>query len=220
MKFMDLVNALEVNGFFDQVGKNNIALAKQEILSSQFLFPEAVKRNHFADAEDLAEQGVLEFIAEMSPELARRGVHIPVVSVPLRPARERNPKTGEIVEVARSKLSVDDSIPDPSGTTYLRPVRGELPESGEYYRVAIGTRTRGIWNSQLSPEQCWEAGMCHTFILINQLLQDAGAQERIYGLYGGNDGQAVFLTPAQFDLIRGCEDIEETERPWEPYVVI
>jgi hypothetical protein len=218
MKFMDLVNALEANGFFDPVEKNNIALVKQEVMTSRFLFPEAVKRSHFADAEDLAEQGVLEFIAELAPELARRGVHIPVVSAPLRPARERNPKTGEIVEVARSKLSVDDSIPDPAGTAYLRPVREECPQSGEYYRVVIGKHTQEIWNNEYI-EQSWEASMSHTLILINQLLRDAGAEEQIYGLCAGNDGHAVFLTPVQFNLIRECEDVDDWEKPWEAYVI-
>jgi hypothetical protein len=218
MKFVDLANALEANGFFDRVEKSETAPVKQEMMSSRFLFPEGVKRSHFADAEDLAEQGVLEFIAEMAPELARRGVHIPVVSVPLRPTRERNPKTGEVVEVTRYKLSVDDSIPNPAGATYLRPVREECPQSGEYYRVVIGKHTQEIWNNEYI-EQSWEAGMCHTFILINQLLRDAGAKEQIYGLYGGNDGYAVFLTPVQFNLIRECEELDDWEKPWEAYVI-
>ena len=135
------------------------------------------------------------------------------------PIKERDPKTGEVVEVTRFKLQADDSIPNKPGVAYLRPVKEERPESGEFYRVIIGSRTQEIWDNQFSAVQCWEAGMCHTFMLVNQLLQDAGAQERIYGLYGGNDGLAVFLTPVQFKLIRECDEIKDSEKPWEAYVV-
>ena len=85
MKFGDLINNLEAIGFFETVSKNETDSVKQEILSSQFLFPEALARSYFADAEDLAEQGVLEFIAEISPKLAQRGVHLPVMAIPRRP---------------------------------------------------------------------------------------------------------------------------------------
>lgn len=219
MRFSDLVNALEANGFFESVLKIKIGSVKQEILSSKFLFPEATGRGYLADAEDLAEQGALKFIVGLAPQLAQRGVHLPVVSVPRRPLKIRDPKTGEIIEVNHFKLQADDSIPDKPGITYLRPVKEELPESGEFYRVVIGSRVQEIWNNQFSPEQYWEAGMRHTFILVNQLLQDAGAQERIYGLYGGNDGYAVFLTPEQFKLIRECEDIKDSYKPWEANIV-
>jgi len=205
MNYHNLVSNLEVAGFFDtaSVGSNRTSI-KQDILNSEhrYLFPDQLGRSFFADAEDLAEQGVLEFIAELAPQLARREVYLPVIEVPLRPVRQRHPTTGEIIEVARTKLRIDGSIPDPPGVIYLRPAKEELPESGEYYRVSIGSRTREIWNNRMDGGQMWEAGMCHSFILINQLLEDAGAEERLYGLYGGNDGLAVFLTPTQFGLIR------------------
>ncbi len=218
MKFGDLVNGLEAIGFFEGVAKDRIAEVKQEILASRYLFHEAVARSYFADAEDLAEQGVLDFIGEISPRLALHGVHLPIVAKPRRPIKERDPKTGEVIEVIRYKLQVDDSIPDQPGLKYLRPAQEELSESGGCYRVVIGLRTQEIWNSD-PMDQSWEAAMCHALILVNQLLEDTSAAERVYGLYGGNEGHAIFMTPGQFKLISECGDIPETERPWEPYVV-
>lgn len=62
-------------------------------------------------------------------------------------------------------------------------------------------------------------GMCHTFILINKLLEKAESQERIYGLYGGNDGGAVFLSAEQFNIIKNASEIDDADKPWIPYEV-
>lgn len=219
MNFQELVNELETAGFYDAVPKETRVAVKQEILRTKFLYPDAVSRSFSADAEDLAERGALEFIAEVAPRLAKHGVHIPVIAFKLKPRNTRDPATGEINEVIPTVLRVDDSIPDPAGITHLRPATEDLPDSGDYYRITIGSRTQEIWNTEMAPEKMWEAGMCHTFLLVNQLLEAAHAAERLYGLYGGNDGLAVFLTPDQFDLIHNCPDIQASEKPWAPYKV-
>ena len=48
----------------------------------------------------------------------------------------------------------------------------------------------------MTPDQCWEAGMCHTFILVNRLLSDAGSAERLYGLAMNGDGATGTCVPA------------------------
>ena len=221
MNYRDLVEQLEAADFFDFAEKSEAATIKHDVVHCQYkhLFPEALGRSFFADAEDLAEGGVFDFVATIAPRLAHLGVHLPVAEVQLRPVKQRDPATGGVIEVTRTKLRLDDSIPDPAGIKCLRPVNEDLPESGDYYRVTIGARTREIWNSEMDGEQMWEAGMCHTFILINELLDDAGTNERLYGMYGGNDGQAIFLTSKQFELIRECDDIEDRDKPWAAYVV-
>lgn len=181
------------------------------------LFPAEIGRVFHADAEALAEGGVLEFIARLAPQLAQRGVWIPVVEIPIRPVKMRDPLTGEASVAARTCLRVDDSIPDVAGVKYLRPVREDLPGSGDYYRVTVGARTREIWNHGMGAARMWEAAMCHTVLLLNQLLEDAGHAERLYGLYGGNEGMLVFLTPKRFAVIRAREAIKEM--PWEAYEV-
>lgn len=217
MRFEELLTKLEAAGFFETAAVGEIASIGKMMQKDVNLFPEEIGRVFHADAEALAERGVLEFIARLGPQLAQRGVCIPVVEMPMRPVKMRDSLTGEISVAARTRLRVDDSIPDPAGITYLRPVREDLPESGEYYRVTVGARTWEIWNSGMGAAHTWEAALCHTLLLLNQLLEDAGHAERLYGLYGGNEGMVVFLTRKQFELIRACEAIKAM--PWEPYEV-
>jgi hypothetical protein len=219
MRFEELLAKLEAAGFFETAAAGEISSIGQVMLNDRNLFPEEIGRVFHADAEALAERGVLEFMAQLAPQLAQRGVYVPIVEMPLRPVKMRNPLTGEVSVVARTRLRVDDSIPDPAGVKYLRPVREDSPESGEYYRVTVGARTREIWNSGMGAAHTWEAAMCHTVLLLNQLLEDAGHAERLFGLYGGNEGMVVFLTPKQFELIRACEAIKDKETPWEAYEV-
>ncbi len=214
---IQLLNDLEKTGFFRYAQAEEVDAIKEEIQNSGFLFPEGLGRFHPADAEELAECGVLEFISWLGPFMNEQGVRIPLREEKAMKRRMRDPVTGAVVEVEPVRWVVDDTIPDDPGISYLRPVRETCDESG--YTVTMGEFTREIWNDELTDAQCWEAAMCHTFLLINQLLEDAGSQERIYGLYGGNDGGAVFLTREQFDLIREAIGIEEADKPWVPYEV-
>src|SRR5689334_22378024 len=120
MNFRDLLAELEKTGFFNAVPKNNQPAVKEEILKTKYLFPDEINRSFFADAENLAEQGVLEFIAEISPTLAKHGVYIPVIEIKQAPRKIRDPETGEIREIIPTRLRVDDSIPDETGIAYLR----------------------------------------------------------------------------------------------------
>jgi hypothetical protein len=46
------------------------------------------------------------------------------------------------------------------------------------------------------------------------LLEDAGSDEQLFGIYGGNDGRVIFLTPEMHRLLRENSDIFD-ER-WMP----
>jgi hypothetical protein len=219
MNFHNLVDDLEAIGFFSPVSPSDAASVKQEILKYKWLFPAEGARSFLADAEDLAEQGALNFIAELAPRLAQHGVHLPVIVVPRKGVKVRDPHSGEIKEIIKTALRMDDSIPDTSEIIYLRPARETAPESGGYYRITIDSLTQELWNAEMDMDKMWESSMCHTLILVNKLLEDAHATERMYGLYGGNDGQAAFLTPDQFALIQNCTEIQERDKPWKPYEV-
>jgi len=123
MNYFELVNQLDAAGFFDFAEKSKAAAIKHDLLNCQYkhLFPEAVNRSFFADAEKLAECGVLDFVGKIAPRLACLGVHLPVATVQLRQVKQRDPKTGGVIEVARTKLQIDNSIPDPAGIKFLRP---------------------------------------------------------------------------------------------------
>jgi hypothetical protein len=50
--------------------------------------------------------------------------------------------------------------------------------------------------------------------IVNSLLEDAGSDEQLFGIYGGNDGRVIFLTPEMHRLLRENSDIFD-ER-WMP----
>ena len=214
-----LLDDLDRAGFFQYANDTEKSALKEEVLRTGFLFPDDVQRAYFADAEDLAEQGVLDFLSQIAPFLIKQGIRIPLREENRGKRRERHPNTGEIIEVDRVVLVVDDKVPDDPKHPFLKPIKEELPESNEYYRVTIGRHSQEIWNEKMSGEDCWDAGMSHTFLLINRLLEDAGSSERLFGLYGGNDGYAVFLTEEQFNIIKASNALKESDKPWKPYVV-
>ncbi|MBI2838392.1 MAG: hypothetical protein HYX75_08765 [Acidobacteria bacterium] len=215
----NLVADIERAGFFKYAPSSKRPDLREEILKSGFLFPEGTRRVYGADAEDLAEQGVMAFVSDISPFLRLQGINIPLREEKRGMRRVRNPQTGDVTEMNHVVFVVDDKIPGDPAHPFLTPLSEELPESGDYYRVTMGHHIQEIWNRSMSASQYWEAGMCHTFILINWLLQEAGSSERVFGLYGGNDGSAVFLTQSEFEMIRDSPAVKESDKPWEPYEV-
>ena len=219
MTFDQLVQQLDAAGYFEWLDPAEAATvrAKIRVPGPRYLHFEDAQRGFHADAENLSEQGVLEFIAELAPQLARRGVHIPVIPVQMRPRFVRDPETGKEQRVTPTELRADDTIPDEPGITFLRPVREDCPEDGSHYTVTIGRHTQEMWNERMS--DIWQPALLHTLLLLNQLLEDAGSHERAYGMYGGNDARVVFLTPRQFELIRSYPALNEHEKPYAAYVV-
>jgi len=53
--------------------------------------------------------------------------------------------------------------------------------------------------------------------IVNGLLEEAGAGERLCGIYGGNDGQVSLLTPQMYDYIESLGDVFDSG--WMPYPV-
>jgi hypothetical protein len=66
---------------------------------------------------------------------------------------------------------------------------------------------------QLDMAELWRLGTERTFIIINTLLEQAGSDERVFQLYGGNDCHAVFLTPPMYHVIRTSGLFSPTELP-------
>ena len=59
----------------------------------------------------------------------------------------------------------------------------------------------------------WELATQRTIAMLNHLLEGAGAAERCYLLYGGNDAEVIFLTAEMFKAIAQCEELAERDRP-------
>ena len=51
--------------------------------------------------------------------------------------------------------------------------------------------------------------------IVNGLLEEAGSAERLYGIYGGNDGRAFRLTPEMHAYLASLGDV--LDQPWLPY---
>lgn len=50
--------------------------------------------------------------------------------------------------------------------------------------------------------------------ITNGLLEDAGSAERLYAVYGGNDGRVMLLTPEMLDYIESLGNV--LDHGWMP----
>jgi hypothetical protein len=66
---------------------------------------------------------------------------------------------------------------------------------------------------QLDIPELWRLGTERTFTIINILLEQAGSDERVFQLYGGNDCHAVFLTWPMYRVIDASGMLARTELP-------
>jgi hypothetical protein len=56
---------------------------------------------------------------------------------------------------------------------------------------------------RLDLDQRWRIGTARALTIVNDLLEAAAVDERVYQLFDGNDTHAIFLTRQLYDLI--CE---------------
>lgn len=82
------------------------------------------------------------------------------------------------------------------------------------YRIFINGEEFLIYTKEEagSPD-LWSLSTARSFPAINLLLERAGSEERLYLEYGGNDAQAVFLTPAMQALIQESPLIDRQNTP-------
>lgn len=213
-----LVERLEESGYFRYVAVGELEQVRRRIQLERNVYIEGVERYFAADAESLCEDGVLDFLGEAAPFLSWQGVHVPVRHEPVN-LIERNPRSGAVAPSRQKRPVIDDEIPNGAGGNFIRPIVGDCAEDGDHYTVTIGNVSQVIWNSSMTDVQCWEAGHCHTILILNKLLENVGSEERAYGLLGGNDGGIVFLTPEQYRILREAPELDECDRPWEAYKV-
>jgi hypothetical protein len=62
-------------------------------------------------------------------------------------------------------------------------------------------------------EDVWGLTTRRCLGMLNDLLQRSQSVERVYLLYGGNDAQVVFLTPAMQELISRTPGVPVSEKP-------
>ena len=85
----------------------------------------------------------------------------------------------------------------------------------EGYSFRLNGKKYKCW-SEDQIEESWIRTIVALGKAVNQVLEAAGSDERMYGLHaGGNDGFAVFLTEEQFRTIRETNELAESEKPVE-----
>ncbi|HZS44848.1 MAG TPA: hypothetical protein VFC63_07065 [Blastocatellia bacterium] len=84
---------------------------------------------------------------------------------------------------------------------------------GSYTVIVEGESFVMYTEDELSTGNFWELTTRRALSLVNKFLKNAGSSERMYFLYGGNDTQAVFLTPDMFKIISESSLIQSKDNP-------
>jgi hypothetical protein len=210
---------LERLGFFLHVPGAELASTLAAVRQQDFAFAGQTHRLYHADGEDLAEDGVLNFLGRVAPFLRREGVRVDVryqvVKVPAwngRPAGLESAKVG------------DDGWFPPEGPTpwvdelclSLRP--GQEPvqvtedelEVSETYFLMLGDRRFDVYD--FGPDEDWDGwgrATRSTIVLLNELLESHGSSERAWALYGGNDLHIAFATEEMARVINDASKPSE-----------
>ncbi|MEH7123495.1 hypothetical protein V7149_13015 [Bacillus sp. JJ1503] len=90
----------------------------------------------------------------------------------------------------------------------------EQSHTGDTYEIIVNHKRFLILDDKIDNHLVlWELATNRTFSVVNLLLHEAGSNERLYSLYGGNDLFAIFLTKKMYETIRKSKLIKKTEKP-------
>ena len=171
------------------------------------LDPDDPRREFAADAENIAEQGVRDFLGEVAPFLRHEGVPIEVEYAPMKV--KARPELGLPARLATPMLDADGWFDPRDQSCRVASMRvalkpgGPLVEvsenevDGPDYSLFVGDRELVIYTGDESEEYTWCPATRVVAMLIDELLAAHGSSERVYvALYGGNDQFIYILTPA------------------------
>jgi hypothetical protein len=100
---------------------------------------------------------------------------------------------GEIILLMRDVLA-HDGVQVHSVEDDFQDDRYDVVIDGRRYPVH-DTAILATWGS-------WTIAAKRLLEIVNGLLEAAGSREQLYGIHGGNDGRAIFLTAEMYDFIR------------------
>lgn len=84
------------------------------------------------------------------------------------------------------------------------------------YKVIINGETYDIFDASIWEYSFgWGVAAKRALEIVNDLLSGAGSEERLYGIYGGNDGLVILLNSEIFDFLKS-ETVDVDPR-WMPY---
>jgi hypothetical protein len=135
------------------------------------------------------------------------------------------------VEVGRLFHADEESLTEGGADDFLRDIAPALRRMGvtklrvadkeftDRYVIAVNGEAKVIFSrAEGRREDVWGYAGARTVAIINELLAEAGSEERAYALYGGNDFHVFLLTPELRDVIASFsgkrdEPYEITDRP-------
>jgi hypothetical protein len=205
------VERLESLGFFRFLDPTHARQVAERIRATGYPFTEEVHRQYRADAEDLAEHGVRDFLGTVAPLLRRLGVRVDVEYAEVRvPGRDGRPPGREAARVAPDGWLPLDAPVVRVASMRLALAPGQEPcdvteddfQESERYLLYLGAREHVVYRFEPSEEgDGWREAARSTVALLNELLQAHGAAERAYAENGGNDMNVVFVTPEMAAII-------------------
>ncbi len=136
---------------------------------------------------------------------------------------------------SRRKYYFDaDDLPEKGGATFIKRIQPFLETQGvringieEYfddeYRITLNGKETAIWSSDEAeaedagkPVFTWGLSMVRVFAVVNELLEQAGSEERLYAVGDGDALDAVFLTPELVDFMYDSLQVMIENRPYIP----
>lgn len=86
----------------------------------------------------------------------------------------------------------------------------------EQYNVVInGTRHLIRTQDVAESTDIWASALKRHLEIVNELLKTANSRERLYAIYGGNDGRVILLTEEMNEYLHSLGD--RIDRRWMPY---
>jgi hypothetical protein len=82
----------------------------------------------------------------------------------------------------------------------------------DYYDVLVNGERFRVYGTPVG--NSWAVSLRRFLEIVNELLQRAGSRERLFAIYGGNDGRAIFLTEEIHQYLGRLPCID---RGWMPY---
>jgi hypothetical protein len=213
------VDRLESLGFFRFVDPAHARHVAERIRATGYPFADDVHRHYMADAEELAEHGVRDFLGTVAPLLRHLGVRIDVEYAEVRvPGRDGGAPGREAARVASDGWLPPDAPLVRVASMRLALAPGQEPcdvteddfQESERYLVYLGAREHVVYDLEPGVEwNGWREAARSTIALLNDLLLTHGAAERAYAENGGNDMNVVFVTPEMAKIINVASGVRE-----------
>lgn len=86
---------------------------------------------------------------------------------------------------------------------------------GDAYHLSINGQRVLVYDSTAAGGEIWGIAIKRFLEIVDELLQNAGSKERLYGIYGGNDGRCILLTDEMYALLQ-TPDLQ-IDAGWMPY---